>query len=112
MIEGLPGFLDSSRRRKVRQKLLNGVLDDLAVEAAAAWKPEEREMPEQLPTDTSVMACSTAPARTRASESEDSEGKWKRRYSDVVQRAIDSQISMQRLQRGISRGDCLHTHYS
>ena len=98
-IEGLPDFLYSRRAhrgKKVRQKLVNRILDELAVEAAAAFKPEAREMPEQLPTDTPVMACSAAPARTRASGSEDSEGKWKRRYSDVVQRGMDCKISMQK----------------
>jgi hypothetical protein len=84
------------RGKKVRQVLLNEVLDKLASEAAAAWKPEEREMPEQLPTNTPVMACSTTPARTRASSSDHSEVNWKCRYSDVVQRGKARKISMQK----------------
>jgi hypothetical protein len=65
-IEGLhgTGFVDRrriTRGRKVRQKLLNGILGDLAEEAAAAWKSEERALPEQLPTDTPAMASSTTP---------------------------------------------------
>ncbi len=65
-IEGLhgPSFVDRRRiirGRIVRQKLLNGVLGDLAEEAEAAWKSEERALPEQLPTDTPAMASSTTP---------------------------------------------------
>jgi hypothetical protein len=82
----------------VRQKILDSVLDAVAAEAAVACTSEERAMPEQLSTDTPVMACSTTPARTRASSSDSSEEKWtrKRFYSSVVQRGQGSEISMQK----------------
>jgi hypothetical protein len=97
-ISSLPDFEQRRgkiREKKVRHKILDHVLDAVAAEAAVAWTSEERAMPKQLSTNTPVMACSTTPARTRASSSDGSEEKWKRFYSSVVQRGHGSEISMQ-----------------